>query len=53
MTLQPITIRGDKLAVEVLHILEHHRIDDLVVLDEDDRPIGVVDSQDLARFKLV
>jgi arabinose-5-phosphate isomerase len=53
MTRQPITIRGDKLAVEVLHILEHHRIDDLVVLDEDDRPIGVVDSQDLARFKLV
>ena len=53
MTRQPITIRGDKLAVEVLHVLERHRIDDLVVLDADERPIGVVDSQDLARFKLV
>ncbi len=53
MTRQPISIGGEKLAIEVLHILEHHRIDDLVVLDEDGRPIGVVDSQDLARFKLV
>jgi arabinose-5-phosphate isomerase len=53
MTRNPITIRGDKLAVEVLHILERHRIDDLVVVDEADAPIGVVDSQDLARFRLV
>ena len=34
-------------------ILEQHRIDDLVVVDEEQPPIGVVDSQDLARFKLV
>ncbi len=53
MTRHPITIHGDRLAAEVLHILETHRIDDLVVLDESDRPIGVVDSQDLARFKLI
>jgi arabinose-5-phosphate isomerase len=53
MTRNPITIGGDKLAVEVLHILERHRIDDLVVVDEANAPIGVVDSQDLARFRLV
>jgi arabinose-5-phosphate isomerase len=53
MTKNPITIRGDKLAVEVLHILERHRIDDLVVVDETNAPIGVVDSQDLARFRLI
>jgi len=53
MTRRPITIRADKLAVEVLHLFEQHRIDDLVVLDEDQRPVGVVDSQDLARFRLV
>ncbi len=53
MTRHPITIRGDKLAVEVLHILERHRIDDLVVVDEANAPVGVVDSQDLARFRLV
>jgi len=32
--------------------VETHRIDDLVV-DESNTPIGVVDSQDLARFKLI
>jgi len=53
LTRRPVTIRADKLAVEVLHLIEQHRIDDVVVLDENDRPVGVVDSQDLARFKLV
>jgi arabinose-5-phosphate isomerase len=53
MTRRPVTIRSDKLAVEVLHLIEQHRIDDLVVVDEENRPIGVVDSQDLARFKLI
>jgi arabinose-5-phosphate isomerase len=53
MTRRPITIRDDKLAVEVLHLIEQHRIDDLVVVDEGNRPIGVVDSQDLARYRLI
>jgi arabinose-5-phosphate isomerase len=53
LTRNPITIRGDRLAAEVLHVLETHRIDDLVVVDESNTPIGVVDSQDLARFKLI
>jgi arabinose-5-phosphate isomerase len=53
MTRRPITVRGDHLAAEVLHILEKHRIDDLVVVDEANRPIGVVDSQDLARSRLI
>jgi arabinose-5-phosphate isomerase len=37
----------------VLHILEQHRIDDLVVVDDQGVPIGVVDSQDLARCRLI
>jgi arabinose-5-phosphate isomerase len=53
LTPHPITVGADKLAAEVLHILEKNRIDDLVVLDEEGRPIGIVDSQDLARFKLI
>jgi len=53
LTCNPITVGGEKLAVEVLHILEKHRIDDLVVVDEERRPVGVVDSQDLARMRLV
>lgn len=53
MTRNPICVRGDHLAAEVLRILQEHAIDDLVVVDADNRPIGIVDSQDLARFRLV
>ena len=53
LTRTPITVGSEKLAVEVLRILEQHRIDDLVVVDAAHQPVGVVDSQDLARFRLV
>lgn len=53
MTEHPVSIAGDRLAAEVLHILRTHRIDDLVVVDENHRPIGLVDSQDLSRLKIL
>ena len=53
LTRSPVSIGGEKLAVEALHLLKDHRIDDLVVLDPEGRPMGMVDSQDLARFRLV
>jgi arabinose-5-phosphate isomerase len=48
-----VTIGADKLAAEVLLVLEQHRIDDLVVTDADGKPLGAVDSQDLSRLKLI
>ena len=53
MTLNPVTVHQDKLAVEVLNLLERHRIDDLVVVDDNQAPVGIVDSQDLTRLKLL
>jgi arabinose-5-phosphate isomerase len=53
MTLNPVTVHKDKLAVEVLNLLERHRIDDLVVVDDDKVPVGIIDSQDLTRLKLL
>ena len=53
MTANPVTILADKLAAEVLMVLEHHRIDDLVVTDAGGKPLGVVDSQDLSRLKIL
>jgi arabinose-5-phosphate isomerase len=53
MTLNPVTVHQDKLAVEVLNLLERHRIDDLVVVDDEKKPVGMVDSQDLTRLKLL
>ena len=53
MTLHPVTVHKDRLAVEVLNLLERHRIDDLVVVDDNQIPVGIVDSQDLTRLKLL
>lgn len=53
MTLSPVTVHKDKLAVEVLNLLERHRIDDLIVVDDNNMPVGIVDSQDLTRLKLL
>jgi arabinose-5-phosphate isomerase len=53
MTLNPVTVHRDKLAVEVLNLLERHRVDDLVVVDDAQVPVGMIDSQDLTRLKLL
>lgn len=53
MTKNPITVRAGALAAEAVRTLGSRRIDDLVVLDEDRHPVGLVDTQDLARLKLV
>ncbi|MGA0094019.1 MAG: CBS domain-containing protein [Chthoniobacterales bacterium] len=51
MSKSPLTIGGDKLAAEALHMLKTHRVDDLVVVDSANRPIGIIDSQDLSRLQ--
>ncbi|HEY1583516.1 MAG TPA: CBS domain-containing protein, partial [Chthoniobacterales bacterium] len=53
MTINPVVVHRDKLAVEVLNLLERHRIDDLVVVDDRGVPVGIVDSQDLTKLKLL
>ncbi|HEU0208789.1 MAG TPA: KpsF/GutQ family sugar-phosphate isomerase [Candidatus Udaeobacter sp.] len=53
MTLNPVTVHKNKMAVEVLNLLRRHRIDDLVVVDDNNVPVGIVDSQDLTRLKLL
>jgi arabinose-5-phosphate isomerase len=53
MTLNPVVVQQDRLAVEVLNLLERHRIDDLVVVDDQGVPVGIVDSQDLTKLKLL
>lgn len=53
MTRRPITVRADSLAVEVLKTIGDNRIDDIVVLDADGKPVGLIDTQDLARLKIV
>lgn len=53
MTEDPVTIEDDRLAAEVVKIIGSHRIDDLVVTNREGQAIGLVDSQDLSRLKLI
>lgn len=53
MTANPITLSKDQLALEILHIYEQHNIDDLIVVDKDNRVIGAVDIQDLPKLKIL
>jgi arabinose-5-phosphate isomerase len=53
MTANPITVRADALAVEALRIFQKHRINDLIVVDAQNRPVGLLDGQDLPNLKLI
>ena len=53
MTRKPVCVRNDALAVEALKIFDERNIDDLIVLNARHEPIGLVDSQDLPKLKLM
>ncbi|MCI0536486.1 MAG: KpsF/GutQ family sugar-phosphate isomerase [Verrucomicrobiales bacterium] len=53
MTHKPISIRDNALAVEALKIFNERDIDDLIVINARKEPVGLIDSQDLPKLKLM
>jgi arabinose-5-phosphate isomerase len=53
MTRNPISVEAEALVGEALKTIGNHRVDDVVVLEDDGRPVGLIDTQDLARLKIV
>jgi arabinose-5-phosphate isomerase len=53
MTRQPVCVREDALAVEALKIFNERNIDDLIVVNARREPVGLVDSQDLPKLKIM
>jgi arabinose-5-phosphate isomerase len=53
MTANCKRIRASALAAEAMAIFHKHRIDDLPVVDEEDKPIGLIDVQDIVAIKIV
>jgi arabinose-5-phosphate isomerase len=53
MTPDPVSVAADSLAAEALKTIGAHRVDDIVVLDSENHPVGLIDTQDLARLKIV
>ena len=53
MTRNPVAVRADALAVEALKIFNERNIDDLIVVNAKREPVGLVDSQDLPKLKIM
>ena len=53
MTPNPISINQKQMAVEILKLLERKKIDDVTVIDDNGRFVGMVDIQDLPKFKVM
>lgn len=53
MTKDPITINQDCLAVEIMKLLEKRKIDDILAVDSNGVLTGLVDIQDLPKFKMM
>ena len=53
MTRNPICIRDTALAVDALKIFNERNIDDLIVINAKREPVGLIDSQDLPKLKIV
>jgi arabinose-5-phosphate isomerase len=53
MTRNPTTTKRERLAAEAFDILRSKKIDELPVLDDRKRPVGLLDVQDLLKAGLV
>jgi arabinose-5-phosphate isomerase len=52
MKRDPKRISAEALASEAMAIMKAYRIDELPVVDEDNRPVGLIDVQDLVVLKM-
>ena len=53
MTPDPVSIREDALAAEAVKVFNERNIDDLIVVNSRNEPVGLIDSQDLPKLKLM
>lgn len=53
MTRNPKVIAENALGVDALRLFEAHKIDDLIVINAQRRPVGLIDGQDLPKLKIV
>ncbi len=53
MTRNPRTIDADDLAVEAVEIMEHHKVNQILVAGKDRRLVGALNMHDLFRAKVI
>lgn len=53
MKRNPQTISTGVLAVDALNTFEQTQVNDLIVVDEENKPVGIIDGQDLPKLHIV
>ncbi len=53
MTINPTYVYAEKLAIDVLNIVENKNIDDIIVVNKNEQVVGMIDIQDLPKLKLM
>jgi len=53
MTCRPVCVQENALAMEAMKVFKERNIDDLIVVNAKGEPVGLVDSQDLPKLKLM
>ena len=53
MTRKPRTITADQLAIEAVQIMEQHKVNQLLVVDGEQRLVGALNMHDLFRAKVI
>lgn len=53
MTADPKRLRPDDLVRDAVRLVREFRVDEIPVVDDDDRPLGLIDVQDLMALKVV
>ena len=53
LTRNPKVIESGSLAVDALKMFEASSINDLIVIDKDNYPVGIIDGQDMPKLKIV
>jgi arabinose-5-phosphate isomerase len=53
MTKNPKRVHADALASEAMAILQQGRYDELPVVDDEGKPVGLIDVQDLVVLKML
>lgn len=53
MSTDPVTLQSESRAVEAVTTIGSNQVDDIVVIDGAGKPVGLIDTQDLSRLKLI
>jgi arabinose-5-phosphate isomerase len=53
MTQNPRTIRSETLAAEAVHVMEEHKVNQVLVVDERGALLGALNMHDLFRAKVI